>query len=307
MRKNVILCVDDEKIVLNSLKSQLREVFAECDIEMAESGYEALEIIDEMLEDGQKIPLIISDYSMPRMKGDEFLKKAHERIPQTVKILLTGQATTEGVTNALNEANLYRYIAKPWEKEDLCMTIREAVQSFHKDRLLEEQKEKLELYNKELIELMDAVVETMVAALDTRDTTTAGHSKRLAGYAVKMAEKVNAADYGLYKDFKFSDEQIKELYYAALLHDIGKIGIKEGILLKQFRLSEEKQKEIEYRLNYHKKCLELKKISIGLHEQENEMLLNLNSYIEFIMDMSKRGYITDEEENKINIIAQIEF
>ena len=71
-----------------------------------------------------------------------------------------------------------------------------------------------------------------------------------------MAEKVNAADYGLYKDFKF-DEQIKSLI-TALLHDIGKIGIKEGILLKQFRLSEEKQKEIEYRLNYHKKCLELK-------------------------------------------------
>jgi len=94
--------------------------------------------------------LIISDYVMPEIKGDEFLKLAHEKIPDTNKIMLTGQATIEGVSNAINWANLYRYIGKPWEVNDLILTIKEALNSYYKDKKLEDQNKKLIEINQNL-------------------------------------------------------------------------------------------------------------------------------------------------------------
>lgn len=307
MKKPVILCIDDEKIVLTSLKEQLKDRISAYDIEIAESGQEALEIISELSDNQIELPLVISDYVMPGMKGDAVLKSVHQTLPKTVKILLTGQATTEGVTNAVNNANLYRYIAKPWEKEDLCLTINEAVKSFYIDKKLEEQNKKLEAANKELIQLTNAVVETMVAALDTRDTTTAGHSKRLAGYAVKLAETLNLVEYGSYKDFKFTEDQIQELYYAALLHDIGKIGIKESILQKKYRLVEEHQNEIRYRFSYYKKYLEMKRLLGEIDESEVEVLKDIDGYCDFVLMISRRAYITDEEAAKIRRISEIDY
>ena len=100
MAKPVILCVDDEKIVLDSLKKELSKSFDNnFTIEIAESGEEGLEIIEELIEDNIEIPVVISDYVMPNMKGDEFLIETYSKLPDTKLLLLTGQATMEGVTN----------------------------------------------------------------------------------------------------------------------------------------------------------------------------------------------------------------
>lgn len=140
MKKPVIICVDDEKIVLDSIKTELKGCFGNhYAIETAENGEDALEIIRELLKNNLEIPLIISDYIMPKIKGDELLKEVHLILPRTLKILLTGQATLEGVTNSINNANLYRYIAKPWESKDLELTVNEAVKSYKQDQQLEEQ------------------------------------------------------------------------------------------------------------------------------------------------------------------------
>ncbi len=148
MKKPVILCVDDENIVLNSLKTELRDAFdGEYLIEIAENGYDAIEIIEELSDDNYELPLVIADYIMPDMKGDELLMKVHEISPKTLKVLLTGQASIEGVTNAVNNANLYRYISKPWEKNDLAMTVTEAVRSYFQDKQLEEQNRQLREIN----------------------------------------------------------------------------------------------------------------------------------------------------------------
>jgi len=88
MRKPVILCIDDEKIVLNGLKEQLKGKLSDYSIEVAERATEALEIIEELQVDNVEIPLVISDYIMPGMKGDELLKIIHGILPNTVKILL---------------------------------------------------------------------------------------------------------------------------------------------------------------------------------------------------------------------------
>ncbi len=152
MDRKAIICVDDEKVVLDSLKIELKTDFQDkYIIEFAESGEEALEIIDDISEEKTEIALIISDYIMPEMKGDEFLHKAKELLPNTYNIMLTGQATIEGVTNAINDASLYRYIAKPWEVNDLKLTVSKAIESYENDRLIEEQNEEIRRQNVEIM------------------------------------------------------------------------------------------------------------------------------------------------------------
>jgi len=116
MKTPVIICVDDERTLLNSLQTELKSaLWGEYLIETAESGEDALELVEELLEEGADLPLVISDQLMPGMKGDELLRKIHLIAPKTMKILLTGQANLDAVGNIINHANLYRYITKPWE------------------------------------------------------------------------------------------------------------------------------------------------------------------------------------------------
>ncbi len=154
MEKPVILCVDDEKGILDSLEEQLYSEFGnEFVIELAESGEEGLELIEEWLERGAEIPVVLADYLMPGMKGDQFLIRIHERLPESRTIMLTGQAGLAAVTATINRANLYRYIAKPWEKNDLILTIREAVASFRRDRTILAQNADLQVLNERLVKL----------------------------------------------------------------------------------------------------------------------------------------------------------
>jgi CheY-like chemotaxis protein len=135
MGKPIILCVDDEKIILDSLESELsKSVGEDYIIELAESGEEALEIVEEIIEDGNQLALVISDYIMPGMKGDEVLIKIHEILPDTLKIMLTGQADANAVGNVINQAKLYQYISKPWEREDLVLTINNALSQYQNHR-----------------------------------------------------------------------------------------------------------------------------------------------------------------------------
>lgn len=147
MKTGVIFCIDDEKIVLNSLKTELKNAFGnKYIIETAESGIEALEAIENLIDSNYEIQVVIADYAMPIMKGDEFLIKLHEISPLTLNILLTGQATVEGITNSINYAGLYRFISKPWYTNDLVLTVKQALKSYKQDN-------ELKIKNKELREL----------------------------------------------------------------------------------------------------------------------------------------------------------
>lgn len=124
MEKGVLICVDDEIIVLTALKDQLRRAFgAKFHIEVAESAEEALELLDELALDGHTLLVIVSDWLMPGMKGDEFLIQAHERFPSVVKIMLSGQAESAAVDRARREAGLHEFLAKPWNAEALVESI----------------------------------------------------------------------------------------------------------------------------------------------------------------------------------------
>ena len=120
MPRKVILCVDDEKIILDSLKMQLKKRFANKYVyEFAESADEAFEIINELFEEETEVLVIVSDWLMPGIKGDEFLIQIHQKFPQIVKVMLTGQADGNAVLNAKEKANLYRCLYKPWKEEEL--------------------------------------------------------------------------------------------------------------------------------------------------------------------------------------------
>ncbi|OQW90560.1 MAG: hypothetical protein BWK78_06690 [Thiotrichaceae bacterium IS1] len=162
MNKPVILCVDDEKMVLECLREQLLDHFAdEYTIETAESGADAIEIFTELLEEQIEIPLVVSDCIMPDMKGDQLLTQIHALAPKTFKVMLTGQASSEAVINAVNHAKLYRYISKPWEQRDLILTVTEALRSYFKDKHIEEQNRILREMNTILAERTEALSQTL--------------------------------------------------------------------------------------------------------------------------------------------------
>jgi response regulator RpfG family c-di-GMP phosphodiesterase len=124
MEKGVLLCVDDEIIVLTALKDQLRRAFgSEFLIDVAESAEEALELLEELADQGHSLLVIVSDWLMPGMKGDEFLVQAHHRFPSVVKIMLSGQAEPAAVDRARREAGLHEFLAKPWNAEELVESI----------------------------------------------------------------------------------------------------------------------------------------------------------------------------------------
>ncbi|NEP85133.1 MAG: response regulator, partial [Okeania sp. SIO3B3] len=93
MINKVIVCVDDELLILESIKYELKKVLDKSiNIELAESANEAFDLIDDLVEDQQKILIIVADWLMPDIKGDEFLISIHQKYPNIIKILLTGQA-----------------------------------------------------------------------------------------------------------------------------------------------------------------------------------------------------------------------
>ncbi|MBP9886925.1 MAG: EAL domain-containing protein [Leptospiraceae bacterium] len=144
-KKPVILCIDDEFIILKSLSYLLKKEFGkEYDIESFNDSESALNFIKDCNLNQIEIPLIFCDQVMPVMRGDEFLEIVHRIIPNTRKIMLTGLASAESIGNALNKANLYRYIAKPWQNNDIILTTKEALRSFYADKTLEEKNKELE-------------------------------------------------------------------------------------------------------------------------------------------------------------------
>lgn len=145
MTRATILCVDDESIVLSGLRGELRRHFGdEAEIETAEGGDEALEVVDEILQSGGSLPVVIADQIMPGMPGDVFLAELHRRSPQTLAIMLTGQASADAIGAAINNARLYRYMSKPWRESDLAVTVREAMRAWDQARELAQHRVDLE-------------------------------------------------------------------------------------------------------------------------------------------------------------------
>lgn len=128
MSRKAIICIDDEMIILNSLVEQMEKHFGpEYLYEAAESAEEAYEIIDDLDDEGIDVEIIVCDWLMPGMKGDEFLMNIDLKYPRIVKILLTGQADESLVYNLKQETDKFAIIHKPWEKNELIDAINKRI------------------------------------------------------------------------------------------------------------------------------------------------------------------------------------
>jgi CheY-like chemotaxis protein len=132
MTDPAILCIDDERMILLSLRDQLSKNLGDrYRYEFAESVEEAWEVIEELSGEEIKILMIVSDWLMPGIKGDEFLIEIHRRFPDIITVLLSGQADETAIERAKKHANLHAYIPKPWDEETLVNIIQSGLEKFN--------------------------------------------------------------------------------------------------------------------------------------------------------------------------------
>ena len=124
--QRAIICVDDEKSISWGVQQQIARSFPnKYLLEIAESGEEALEILQELREMNIELFMLITDQMMPGLKGHELIKEINEKSPSSKCILLTGYAE-ENILNQVSNLNVYKILKKPWEFEELAKSISEA-------------------------------------------------------------------------------------------------------------------------------------------------------------------------------------
>ena len=123
-KEKVLLVVDDELIILESLKIQLNRFLPDHIIlEVADSGEEAYQIIDEYFENDHPISVVISDYNLEDMKGTDIVRKLHSKFPDSKKVILTGQADAESIQKNSEDIRIDNFLTKPWSFEEMKMTV----------------------------------------------------------------------------------------------------------------------------------------------------------------------------------------
>jgi len=159
----IILCVDDDTTVLSALRTLLGENLGTGHIlEIAEGGEEALDLCADLHKDGRELSVVISDFIMPEMRGDELLIRLHEISPHTIKIMLTGQSDLQGIKRTINEANLYRFLEKPFNNADLVLTVKSALHAYRQGQELATRNKELEQINTHLEQLIEARTSELV-------------------------------------------------------------------------------------------------------------------------------------------------
>ncbi|HEC17546.1 MAG TPA: response regulator [Sedimenticola sp.] len=243
-----LLFVDDEANILSSLRRLFRPLGYK--ILVAPGGREGLELMRE-----HQVDLVISDMRMPEMDGAAFLAEVAERWPDTVRILLTGYADMDSTIAAINLGKIYKYISKPWDENDIRLSVRHALeQRFleqERKRLLaltKKQNEQLQVFNanleekvrqrtEELRQTMDMLeaahqslksnyvnsIKVFSNIIELREGAEAGHARRLADHARNLALKVG-----------MDPEAAQQVLFAGLLHDIGKVGLPDHLIDKPY-------------------------------------------------------------------------
>jgi len=212
-KKFTILVVDDEPDITDSLHRTFRKEYR---VVTANAGEQAVDVLGQT-----PVDLIISDQRMPGMTGDEVLKRASELQPEAVRILLTGYSDLESLVRCVNEASIYKYLSKPWEPEQLRLTVSRALEHLDVSRQLKLAAEQLEdAYH-------DAVTMLSIAC-EGKDEDTGYHVQRVQHYTEALAAQMG-----------MSHEEAHHLGLMSILHDVGKLNIPDAILKKPDRLTDE--------------------------------------------------------------------
>ena len=258
-----VLFVDDEVNILKSLRRlMMDEVF---EVFTASSGEEGL----ELLTANQQIGVIVSDQRMPGLTGVDFLQRTKDIRPDAIKILLTGYSDINATIDAINKAGALRYLNKPWRDDELLQVVREAVKRHDLEQenarlagIVAKQNEELkdwnaqlEYYvqqqtidlqnqNRELTRLTErihsnfrSIILSFANLIELRDRAVRNHSRNVAEIAARTAKAMG-----------LSAKDVEAITVAGLLHDIGKIGSTDTMLIK--KMGEFNEEEIkEYKLH----------------------------------------------------------
>jgi response regulator RpfG family c-di-GMP phosphodiesterase len=235
--KPTVLCVDDEPNILSALRRLFRG--AGLEVRIANSGAEGLALLQET-----PVDLVISDMRMPEMDGAEFLQHVRKQWPDTVRLLLTGYSEVNSIIDAINRGEIYRYISKPWDDNDILLIVKQALErkalEQEKKRLedltaaqneqlrtlnasleskVSERTEELSLANEKLKASFVTSIKVFSTLMEMRGGNLSGHSRRVADLCRRLAAKL-----------KLDITQSKEIFIAALLHEIGKVGFSDEML-----------------------------------------------------------------------------
>lgn len=197
-----ILCVDDDANILQGFKRALRRDF---EIYTAEGGIEGLSVIEK---EGP-FAVVVSDMRMPVMDGVQFLKRVHEAAPDTVRMMLTGNADQQTAVDAVNDGHIFRFLTKPCPPDVLAKTLTQGIEQY---RLVTSEKQLLE-------QTLTQSLQVLVDILGLVNPTAFTRSNRTRKLAREVAEAMNV-------------KNPWEVEFAALLSQIGCVTVPEEILRK---------------------------------------------------------------------------
>jgi response regulator RpfG family c-di-GMP phosphodiesterase len=261
-----ILLVDDDDVALRLFE----RAFSRPDFEITATKDAAAAL--PPAEHGQ-FQIVIADYRMPGMDGVTFLERVRIRSPETLRMLVTGQGDFDVAVDAINRGGICRLIYKPWNIDEMSVVLQDAANQYRARRHLEKISSSFKQQNTELViralsldreihERTSSFLSGLVTALDLRDTETRWHSRRVSLYARRIAIAMG-----------IKGDESRAIERGALLHDLGKLGIRDNILLKAGRLTADEWAEMRRHPEMGYKLLEgsdflARERVIILHHQE---------------------------------------
>lgn len=235
--KGRVLVVDDDPGIPMMLCQKLSCEGFDC--ESCSSGQESLALLR-----ARSFDIVISDLQMPGMTGMELLDMVHKEFPRAAFLMVTGVDDVRVGVQAMKQGGA-DYVVKPFQLEAMVASVERALEKkrlelevenyrLNLEQMVERRTKQLQAAMKRVENTYDETLEALGSALDLRDTETEGHSRRVSRYSVEMARA-----YGC------SNDQLKQIARGSYLHDIGKIGIPDAILLKPGKLTNEEREVME--------------------------------------------------------------
>ncbi len=233
--KEKVLVIDDELAPRESIRMVLKDQYA---VSTASGAIEGLNIISE-----DPVDLIVMDIKMPKMDGITALQEIKKMHPDTEVILLTAYASLETARDAIR-FGAFDYLIKPFDKDDVLLVVEKGLKKrrantglkMERDILLDRAtylEEQVTHARSNIMTCYEGTVNALILTIDAKDHYTYNHSNRVA--------KLSA---GIARELRVPEKTIKEIENAASIHDIGKIGIEEGILKKNGKLTLDEYTEI---------------------------------------------------------------
>lgn len=193
-----ILVVDDDDSMLVFVQHALEGIG--CDVMTMNDPFAALEYLKN-----EEVAILVSDNNMPVMRGLELIEKANSVSSETIKILMSAYSDLPMALYAINKCQVFKFVTKPWEPQDMFDTVTDALRRYHTLQILCHENED--------------VLRSLAQTIELKDPYTRGHCDRVANFAVQIAKLLN-----------LSVDMQRKIKYGSWLHDCGKIGVPEEVL-----------------------------------------------------------------------------